>query len=646
MANSYKDSNFKTQLDEEKVYKNNFKLYIVVACIIIPLFAAALYFSDYPIWFVYTVLGFLIGIITVIILTKVSRFVRVHMRNITTTLLFLSVCSFAICLYSVNFDREIALCFLVSYTLIILALSEPKQILFFALGIGMVVITGALLNQPNYQTVVLLSSIMFFATAISYLLAKRNDRIITGLSKEALFMSEILNNTGIGYILMETDLETITDCNDEAIRIFGNSEGEIEVSLMNKIIQNIGDNQEEKTINFDFTHNDLIIEFKVRKINIQNKKIQYLFKFFDVTDKKSRERDLILQKDTLLSKTQEKLQNQILKLHSIYEHSPDFFIWNVNKDLRISSFNEYFRKQLQSSIEKEVEVNMSFDKLFSDRISEDGAENFKLKLKDAFASKKTDTIEGKLYNTRKEYTWFETFITPIFDNKNEVIELVCISHNTTDKKNYEADMKKLLKEQVTLLQEVHHRVKNNLQVISSILNLQAGYVTDENTLTILQESQNRIKSMSYIHESLYMNNDFSSINFKEYILNLTNNLVHSYQIFDTPVQVEKEIEEIELGLDQSIPCGLIINEIISNSLKHAFDGVKKEDKKIKIVATEKAGKISISIEDNGKGLPDGFNPEQSDSLGMQLIFTLIEQLEGNIDMSSDEGTKYLITFEK
>lgn len=646
MANSYKDSNFRTQLDEEKVYKNNIKLYVVVTSIIIPLFGVSLYLSQYPIWFVYTIFIFFIGILTVLLLTTVSKYVRIHMRTITTILLFLAVSSFAICLYATNYDREIALCFLVSFVLIIMTLNEPKQILFFSLGILMILITGALMVQPDYHIVILLISIMFFGTSMSYLLSKRNERIISGLSKEALFMSEILNNTGIGYILMETDLQTITDCNDEAIRMFGNAKREIEPDLMNEIIKNFGQDATSKVINFDFYYNDLIIEFKVRKVNIQNKRIQYLFKFFDVTDKKSKQLNILQQKDFLLNQTQQKLQNEILKLQSIYKHSPEFFIWNINKDLEIISFNEYFRKQLLSSIDREVKVGMTFDELYHNRISDNGAENFKKKLKSVFKTKKTDTIEGKLYNLKEEFTWFETFMTPIFNQNNEVTELVCISHNTTEKNNYEEEMKKMLKEQVTLLQEVHHRVKNNLQVISSILNLQAGYVTDEKTLTILQESQNRIKSMSYIHESLYMNNDFSSINFKEYILNLTNNLVHSYHIFETPVEIVNEIAEMELGLDQSIPCGLIVNEIISNALKHAFIGRKNENKRIKIAAFEEEQKVIISIEDNGVGLPKNFEPEKSDSLGMQLIYTLIEQLEGNIDMSSEGGTKYLITFEK
>jgi two-component sensor histidine kinase len=223
---------------------------------------------------------------------------------------------------------------------------------------------------------------------------------------------------------------------------------------------------------------------------------------------------------------------------------------------------------------------------------------------------------------------------------------VCISHNTTVKRRNEEKLTTLFKEQETLLQEIHHRVKNNLQVISSILNLQSTYVSDEGTLEILKESQNRIKSMSFIHESLYMNNDFSSINFNDYILNLINNLVHSYQIFDNQVNVKTELEIITLGLDQSISCGLLINDIISNAFKHAFPDKNKSDNELIITASESNNNVQILIADNGIGLKEGMIPEENNSLGIQLIYTLIEQLDGNIQLSGENGTKYLITFEK
>lgn len=226
-------------------------------------------------------------------------------------------------------------------------------------------------------------------------------------------------------------------------------------------------------------------------------------------------------------------------------------------------------------------------------------------------------------------------------NDDEAIVLV---RDISEEKLIENQMRESLREKEVLLKEVHHRVKNNLQIISSILNLQSSYVKDENTLEILRESQNRIKSMSFIHESLYQTKDFSSINFGEYIENLSKNLVLSYHIFDNFIETSYELEEVELNLDQAIPCGLIINELITNSLKYAFPE-KKEGAKIWINVSLEGNMVRIELGDNGVGLPEGFDYRETDSLGLQLVVTLVEQLDGTIEMSRSQGTTYLITFE-
>ena len=194
-----------------------------------------------------------------------------------------------------------------------------------------------------------------------------------------------------------------------------------------------------------------------------------------------------------------------------------------------------------------------------------------------------------------------------------------------------------------LLKEVHHRVKNNLQVISSILNLQSSYVTDESTKTILKESQNRIKSMSFIHENLYQKDKFSSIDFSDYIFNLSNNLVHSYHIFDNLVEIKYEMDSVNLSLDQAIPCGLIVNELVSNALKYAFPNREKGELTIRLKSENK--QIELMIGDNGIGLPKDFDIQNSETLGLQLVLTLIDQLDARVDIQRDGGTKYFITFE-
>ena len=224
-------------------------------------------------------------------------------------------------------------------------------------------------------------------------------------------------------------------------------------------------------------------------------------------------------------------------------------------------------------------------------------------------------------------------------NENEAI--VVVREKTIEIEN-ENSLKQSLSEKEILLKEVHHRVKNNLQIINSILNLQSSYIEDEKTLEIISESQNRIRSMSFIHESLYQTSNFSSINFKEYIENLLSNLIYSYQI-GTKIKIIKEIENIDLSLDQAIPCGLILNELITNALKYAY-GLNEEGNvyiSIKKVNT----KIEIIVQDFGAGLPDNFDIETADSLGLSLVHTLTEQIDGELMIKSDGGTKILIIFE-
>ena len=207
-------------------------------------------------------------------------------------------------------------------------------------------------------------------------------------------------------------------------------------------------------------------------------------------------------------------------------------------------------------------------------------------------------------------------------------------------------LKQSLAEKEVLLKEVHHRVKNNLQVISSILNLQSSYTDDARTIELLKESQNRIKSMSFIHESLYQTKNFAGVNFKEYVHNLCNNLLFSYYPKGKRIFINQDVENVHLNLDTSIPCGLIINELISNSLKYAF--VNQEEGTIHIVVTGGTHKekdlITITVNDNGPGLPKGLDFEDSPSLGLQLVTVLTKQLNGKITLDNSKGAKYTLTF--
>lgn len=221
---------------------------------------------------------------------------------------------------------------------------------------------------------------------------------------------------------------------------------------------------------------------------------------------------------------------------------------------------------------------------------------------------------------------------------------VTVFEDITERKHAEEEVKASLLEKEVLLKEVHHRVKNNLQVISSILNLQSSYVKDEKTLEILHESQNRIKSMSFIHENLYQTSDLSEIDFSDYVVNLSTNLLHSYQLRQNRVKLRQDVAEVMLNLDQAIPCGLILNEIVTNAFKYAFPDDREGE--VYISLSEDDGLITLTMADNGIGLPEGFNHEESETLGLQLVTILTDQLSATLETERTGGTTYRLSFRK
>jgi len=205
----------------------------------------------------------------------------------------------------------------------------------------------------------------------------------------------------------------------------------------------------------------------------------------------------------------------------------------------------------------------------------------------------------------------------------------------------EATIKASLKEKEILLQEIHHRVKNNLQVISSLLNLQSQGIQDEKTLEVFQESQNRIRSMALIHEKLYRSSDLARVDFAEYIRNLSSFLIRSYR--SRTVQLDLQASDIYLSIDNAVPCGLIINELISNALKHAFvDGREGE---IGVMMQQLVDqRIRLIVRDNGVGLPTDVDYMNTGSLGLQLVTMLVQQLDGTVEMRNNNGAEFEITF--
>jgi two-component sensor histidine kinase len=199
-----------------------------------------------------------------------------------------------------------------------------------------------------------------------------------------------------------------------------------------------------------------------------------------------------------------------------------------------------------------------------------------------------------------------------------------------------------LKEKIVLLREIHHRVKNNLQIVSSLLNLQAGYITDKKILEVFKESQTRIRSIALIHEKLYQSRDLDKINFSDYIDSLIKDLFKSYRSQLNKINIKCETGQIFLEIDQAILCGIIINELIANSIKHAFKERNEGDILVKLY--NEGDNYQIIVEDNGIGFPKDFDIENTDSLGLQLVTSLTSQMAGKLDINSEKGTTVKISF--
>ncbi len=213
----------------------------------------------------------------------------------------------------------------------------------------------------------------------------------------------------------------------------------------------------------------------------------------------------------------------------------------------------------------------------------------------------------------------------------------------TERMKAEEQIKASLQEKDVLLKEIHHRVKNNLQVICSLLYLQSKNAKDQQALEMFKESENRIKSMALIHEELYQSENIVRIDLADYIQRLTTHLSNSYGIKMGIVDISLHVDKVSLSIDKAIPCGLIINELVSNSLKYGFPNGAKGNISIKLVS-ENENHVTLTVQDSGIGLPTGFDYQNTDTLGLQLVNTLTRQLKGHIDFHSNHGTMVTITF--
>ena len=239
-------------------------------------------------------------------------------------------------------------------------------------------------------------------------------------------------------------------------------------------------------------------------------------------------------------------------------------------------------------------------------------------------------------------TFVVTYV-PLLDERGEIYQILGSTHDITQRKIAEMQIQESLQEKEVLLQEIHHRVKNNLQVISSLLDLQSQHIEEQATLELFRQSCSRIKAMALVQETLYKFNDFAKINFTEYIENLTGYLFSIYGVDVETINLELYLDEVAFKIDTAIPCGLIINELVSNALKHAFLNQAKGTIYITLHFDED-NSYTLIVRDNGIGLPPNWESKTVNSLGLKLVEILANQLEGTLQVNSRCGTEFSLKF--
>jgi PAS domain S-box-containing protein len=336
-----------------------------------------------------------------------------------------------------------------------------------------------------------------------------------------------------------------------------------------------------------------------------------------------------------LQQSEKELENSEKKYRNIFENTGTAVLI-AEEDMTISLINKTFENILNK------EKNEIIGKNWINMIDPEDRERIMNYHKISDTSEGSDivlkTYDVQLNIDGEPRNFFATFDF-IPGTKKSLISLIDI----TERKKAEILLNASLKEKELLLREIHHRVKNSLQIISSLLSLQADEIDDKEIIERYNESENRIHTIALVHESLYNSNDISEINFHEYVENLVENIKDSYSLDTNNIKITLELDDYELGIETAIPLGLIINELVSNAIKHAF---KNQKGNILLKLTKNDDIYELTIKDDGKGLRNDFDIDNEKSLGFILINALVKQLEGEIEVLIDNGSIFKINFKE
>lgn len=348
----------------------------------------------------------------------------------------------------------------------------------------------------------------------------------------------------------------------------------------------------------------------------------YLVTIQDISDEKKLEKDLERSRDFYLT---------------LFEEFPAL-IWRAGVDAKCNYFNKRWLQFTGRTMEQELGDG------WAEGVHPDDFDHCFEVYSTAFEAREPFEMEYRLLHNTGEYKWILDMAMPFYGLDENFSGYIGSCYDITKQKELVKQIEKSLEEKELLLKEIHHRVKNNLMIISSLLNLQSRYIEDKKYKDIFRESQNRAKSMALIHERLYRSADLKKIDFGDYIRTLANDLFHTYISDPSSIQMVMDIEEVRLDINTAIPLGLIVNELISNSMKHAFPDSMKG--KINIDFHLEDDEFILTVRDNGVGFPKDLDYKNTESLGLQIINSLTDQIGGTLEFDGTHGTEFKIIFKE
>jgi PAS domain S-box-containing protein len=312
-------------------------------------------------------------------------------------------------------------------------------------------------------------------------------------------------------------------------------------------------------------------------------------------------------------------------------------VWMAGPDTHITFINKRWLEFTGRTVQEEIGDN------WFTGIHHDDLDRCRTSYLEAFKSEQPFFLEYRLRRHDGEYRWIMDTGVPLFDESGRFCGYIGTCMDLTERKDMEDQLRRMLKEKESLLREVHHRVKNNLQVISSLLNLQSASIKDPLVNQLFRECQVRITSIALLHETLHRSSDLSRIKMGDYIRTLTGHLFRSYGVDPNIIVLELNVDDVEFDIDTGLTCGLIIDELVSNCLKHAF--VDDGGGKVHIdLLDHMDGTFTLCVSDDGVGIPKDGVLNNPDSLGLELVSLLAEKLDGSTELKSGAGTEWQIRF--